>query len=69
MWEVLSRNSPWANEACPRDIYARVVFKGDRPEIPSDAPGRMARIMVACWAGEPEARPTFSGILKWLDDQ
>lgn len=67
MWEVLSRKLPWADEACPRDIYARVVFKGDRPEIPGGSPAEMARVMSACWAGVANVRPTFSGIMKWQD--
>ncbi|CAM9578480.1 unnamed protein product [Laminaria digitata] len=67
MWEVLSRKLPWADEACPRDIYARVVFKGDRPEIPGGSPAEMARVMSACWAGVENVRPTFSDIMKWQD--
>lgn len=48
---------PW-DKAIPIDIYQRVVFKGGRPEMPSDAPGDIASIVCACWAGKPEERPT-----------
>lgn len=63
MWEAVSRKLPRGDEACPRDVDTRVVFKGDRPEIPVDAPTEMARVMSACWAGVPKFRSTFSGII------
>lgn len=57
-WEVLSRQVPWAGEALARDIYRRVVFKGDRPEMPADAPDDIADIVRRCWAGTPRKRLT-----------
>lgn len=65
VWEIHSQKLQWADEACPRDIYARVLFKGDRPEIPVDWPADMARVMTASWAGASQDRPTFSDIMKW----
>ena len=58
VWEVLSRKVPWAEEALPRDIYRRVVFKGDRPDMPVDAPDDIAGIVRQCWSGRPERRPS-----------
>lgn len=65
VWEVFSRKLPWADERCHRDIFVRVVFKEDRPEIPVESPVDMARIMKASWARVPQDRPTFSDIMKW----
>lgn len=62
-WEVISRELPWANMAHPRDVYIRVVLNELRPDIPADAPSDMAVMMRACWAAEPEARPTFSAVM------
>lgn len=60
-WEVLSIKVPW-EKAIPIDIYQRAVFKGDRPELPAEAPGDIASIVCACWAGKPEERPISSEV-------
>lgn len=65
-WEVLSRELPWADVTHPREVYIRVVLNELRPEIPAEAPAGLADIMRACWAGDPEARPTFSAVMKGL---
>lgn len=63
-WEVLSREVPWANESFPRDIYIRVVFKGERPPIPVSTPADIADMIRSCWAGDPEDRPGSGELLK-----
>lgn len=65
VWEVFSRKIPWEDEACHRDIFVRVVFKEDRPKIPSVSPADMARVMNASWSREPHDRPAFRDIMKW----
>ena len=65
-WEVLSMQVPWAEEASPLDIYKRVVFKGERPTIPADAPPDIADIVRTCWAGVPEERPSASAVIAKL---
>ncbi len=67
VWEVLSRELPWASVAHPREVYIRVVLNELRPDIPVDAPDDMANMVRACWAGEPKARPTFSTIMKRIE--
>lgn len=63
-WEVLSRELPWASVAHPREVYIYVVLKSLRPDIPVDAPADLVNMIKACWAGEPDARPTFSRIVE-----
>eukprot|EP00904_Undaria_pinnatifida_P006344 jgi/Undpi1/283/HiC_scaffold_1.g00279.m1 len=65
-WEVISMEIPWADEALPFDIFTRVVFKGDRPEIPADAPVDIKGVLRACWATAPEERPASAEILNIL---
>lgn len=67
-WEVVSRQVPWADEALPQDIYIRVVFRGDRPVVPADAPADIVDIIQACWAGAPEQRPPASNVLDILEN-
>lgn len=65
-WEVLSREVPWARETLPRDIYVRVVFKGDRPPIPVGTPADIADMIRSCWACAPENRSTSGELLKHM---
>eukprot|EP00903_Cladosiphon_okamuranus_P015102 g13969.t1 len=62
-WEVLTRQTPWADQAQPRDIYLRVVIHGDRPTIPVDCPADIAAMLGGCWTQEPDERPTFRALL------
>ncbi|CAM9703174.1 unnamed protein product [Ectocarpus fasciculatus] len=58
VWEVLSRELPWAGLAHPREVCVPAVSL--RPDIPVDTPADMANMMRACWAGEADARPPLS---------
>lgn len=62
VWEVLTTIVPWADAALGRDIYLRVVIKGDRLEIPAGTPEDMAAIMRDCWVEAPGDRPSASEI-------
>ncbi|CAM9156032.1 unnamed protein product [Pylaiella littoralis] len=61
VWEVLSRELPWAKKTRPRDILT-AVWRGDRPSFPVDAPADIVDIAKACWCAEPKERTTFSAI-------
>ena len=62
-WEVLSTDLPWASAPGPRQVLTHVL-NGFRPDIPADAPADLAGLVRACWAGEPEARPSFRAIME-----
>eukprot|EP00903_Cladosiphon_okamuranus_P022853 g21045.t1 len=63
VWEVFSRELPWANKTRPRDILSAVLI-GIRPSFHVDAPADIVDIAKACWGGEPEDRTTFSVLLE-----
>ncbi|CAM9226240.1 unnamed protein product [Ectocarpus sp. 12 AP-2014] len=63
VWEVFSRELPWANKTRPRDILSAVLI-GIRPSFHVDAPADIVDIAKACWGGEPEDRTTFSALLE-----
>ncbi|CAN0222017.1 unnamed protein product [Pylaiella littoralis] len=65
VWEVLSRDIPWAKKTRPRDILT-AVLRGLRPSFHVDAPADMVDIAKACWGGEPEERPTFRAVLEGM---
>ncbi|CAM9285856.1 unnamed protein product, partial [Pylaiella littoralis] len=54
VWEVLSRELPWASKARPSEILTTVVLRGARPSFHVDAPADIVDIAKACWAGQPE---------------
>ncbi|CAM9424975.1 unnamed protein product, partial [Hapterophycus canaliculatus] len=63
VWEVFSRERPWANKTRPTDILT-AVLRGDRPSFRGDAPADIVDIAMACWSGEPNERTTFRAILE-----
>lgn len=63
-WEVLTRKNPWADQPRARDIFLRVVMKGERPVIPADAPRDIAGVVRACWSDAPRERPAMSEVMK-----
>ncbi|CAN0411332.1 unnamed protein product, partial [Ectocarpus fasciculatus] len=57
VWEVISRELPWAKKTRPRDILT-AVWRGDRPSFHVDAPADIVDIAKACWCAEPKERTT-----------
>ncbi|CAM9417577.1 unnamed protein product, partial [Hapterophycus canaliculatus] len=74
VWEVFSRERPWANKTRPTDILT-AVLRGGRPSFRVGAPDDIVDIAKACWSGEPNERTTFRAILEgmkakgWSDDE
>ncbi|CAM9240971.1 unnamed protein product, partial [Hapterophycus canaliculatus] len=73
VWEVISRELPWAKKTRPRDVLS-AVLRGIRPSFHVDAPPDIVDIAKACWCGEPSERTTFRAILEgmgakgWIDE-
>ncbi|CAM9241803.1 unnamed protein product [Scytosiphon promiscuus] len=65
VWEVFSRERPWANKTRPTEILT-AVLRGCRPSFPVDAPADIVDIAKACWSGEPKERKTFRAILEGM---
>ena len=75
VWEMLSGNTPWESlfrdECCPggkadhvkwhRRITENVVG-GERPQMDRSWPHDLRQLMQACWAADPDARPTMSQV-------
>ena len=66
VWEVLSRERPWANKTRPSEILT-AVLRGARPSFRADAPADIVDIARACWGGEPEERTTFGAVLEGMN--
>ncbi|CAN0286902.1 unnamed protein product, partial [Scytosiphon promiscuus] len=65
VWEVSSRERPWANKTRPTEILT-AVLRGSRPSFRVDAPADIVDIAKACWSGEPNERTTFQAILEGM---
>ncbi|PSS33733.1 Serine/threonine-protein kinase [Actinidia chinensis var. chinensis] len=65
LWELVTLQQPWRN-LDPRQVVVAVGFKGKRLEIPSKVNPQVASLIEACWTNEPWKRPSFSFIMKSL---
>ena len=71
LWEILTRQFPYADEPNHLTLMHKIVREGHRPVLPpipasastdDTSPHRLQYqvhdMMVACWAADPRARPT-----------
>jgi serine/threonine protein kinase len=65
MAELWTRNRPFAGLAIGQVVYG-VVYAGARPDLPPDCPAGYASLARACWADDPDSRPTFTQITATL---
>ena len=62
MAEMWTRVRPFAGLAIGQVVYG-VVYAGARPDLePPACPPAYAALSRACWADDPEARPTFGEV-------
>merc|ERR1711916_359583 len=65
LWEILARVPPY--QGIPGMTLAfKVVNEGLRPTIPPHADKNYAQLIQACWATNPELRPSFAFVLDAL---
>ena len=65
LWEIAAREIPYAGVK-DEDIV-RNVEKGDREEIPKDAPKGFAQLIGLCWAQRTEQRPKAEQVVLELE--
>ncbi|CAN0504965.1 unnamed protein product, partial [Scytosiphon promiscuus] len=63
VWEIMTAELPWGGKERPRDIMS-AVLKGERPVFPETVRSGIADVAVACWAADPNHRPTFRAVMK-----
>ena len=69
LWEIYTQSQ--AFEDIEDDLAAfihAVCDNGFRPEIPRDCPRRIRKLLEDCWQKDPVARPSFSAIIRRLDE-
>jgi predicted Ser/Thr protein kinase len=65
LWELASRDTPFKEAPSPAMISCWVLG-GEREEIPADCPQKLSNAITACWAQEPEHRPTATELTEFL---
>ncbi len=68
LWELCTREVPFTDKpsyAWAHNVEDDVV-RGHRPPVRLRFPPLFAELMTACWAQEPEQRPTFAKVVKEL---
>lgn len=65
LWELVTLQQPW-RQLNPSQVVAAVGFMGKRLEIPRHVNPQVAALIELCWATEPKRRPSFSYIMKCL---
>jgi serine/threonine protein kinase len=65
LWELASRETPFKDAPSP-DMISCWVLRGEREDIPDDCPKKLSSAITACWAQEPEHRPTAKELTEFL---
>lgn len=67
LWELITGNLPFQNMTAVQAAFA-VVNKGVRPAIPPGCSPSLSQIMSRCWDANPDERPSFSQVVKLLEE-
>lgn len=67
LFEIFKRELPW--QGVPNFIAAAKIMNGERMDVSShDIPRQVAALMLECWAGEPDKRPSMKHVQRVLQD-
>lgn len=66
LWELLTNRMPFEGMSNLQAAYA-AAFKQERPTIPDDIAPDLAFIIQSCWVEDPNSRPSFSQIIRMLN--
>lgn len=67
LWELLTNRMPFERMSNLQAAYA-AAFKQERPDIPEDISPDVAFIIQSCWIEDPNLRPSFSQIIRMLNE-
>lgn len=65
MWQLLTHESPFQDKST-FDAAATVAMEKGRPPFPEDTPKNVRDLVEACWAHDPEQRPSFDEVVSSL---
>lgn len=65
VYQIVVGKLPFDGKKNPLEL-ASAMMNGERPEIPPDVPDFFRKMIIDCWAQDPEARPSFDEIVDRL---
>eukprot|EP01127_Copromyxa_protea_P021081 TRINITY_DN7159_c0_g1_i1.p1 TRINITY_DN7159_c0_g1~~TRINITY_DN7159_c0_g1_i1.p1 ORF type:complete len:2707 (+),score=519.17 TRINITY_DN7159_c0_g1_i1:787-8121(+) len=65
LWELLTRERPYANFCFISDVASSVIA-GERPLVSDACPKVYKKLMTSCWAQKPIDRPKMTKCLHWI---
>ncbi|KAL6077557.1 serine/threonine-protein kinase STY13 [Balamuthia mandrillaris] len=68
LWELLTREQPFAGVTSIEALKKAVCDDSVRPTIPKSCPIALRDLIEACWRSEPGKRPTFQQMLPKFDE-
>lgn len=67
LWELLTNRMPFEGMSNLQAAYA-AAFKQERPALPDGISPSLAFIVQSCWVEDPNMRPSFSQIIRLLNE-
>ncbi|PRP89037.1 hypothetical protein PROFUN_02315 [Planoprotostelium fungivorum] len=67
-WEICTRQDPWAGRQV-MEVATAVCMNNETLRIPEQADDVVAYMLKECWQKQPEDRPSFSDIYRWLTEK
>jgi serine/threonine protein kinase len=66
LYEILAKKSGFSMDLIPPQVMKKIVINRERPVIPDFVLPDVRRLIVDCWAEDPDDRPSFASILDRL---
>lgn len=67
LWELITGMLPFQNMTAVQAAFA-VVNKGARPTVPDDCHPVLRDLIMRCWDANPDVRPSFTDVVKTLEN-
>jgi len=67
LWEITTRQKPYAGFTDPTAFYRAVCFNKERPPFVHEVPLAVKNLIIECWSDNPDERPSFKDIAYRLD--
>jgi hypothetical protein len=67
LWEMLTQDVPYKGKTGIQ--IAMNVCKGERPPIPKGCPQGLSSLMTACWLEDPDKRPDFLVVFRYMESK
>ena len=68
LWELWERKRPFDHLTSRFDIMD-AIRNGNRPDISDNCPAAFRSLIQRCWQGDPNRRPMFQYIVRYLKDE